>query len=268
MSILETSALQDLATDKDNPIMTMRVVTAPDGTQTVDVVTKAGMQAAGAHLEVSEKQKIAVDISPEMVAGLEKALENSPVGNTAQTAALEKSVQDPAAKVMSVQPAPAVRIHPIDAEKAIYSVELNPAMATQKVMEQLDALATAQEFGTQSPQVVAKIKDAIYQARPDLQPQVQAHVAPEANAAQVDAQMGERIVATSSGSQIQAGKGEAQTESAAPVALAMAQESYSNEGILPHATSSGSQTDGAGQQVHAAHRQGMVATTPHAMERA
>ncbi len=248
MGILETSSLQDVVTalGTDNPVMTVRITKDPAGNEQIDVVTKQGMESAaaqgGAHLEVSGKQKLALDIPAETIAGLEQALENSPVGNTAQTAAFEQLLQQPLAVSAPAVPTAstdqAIVIQPIDAEKAIYSVQLNPELVNQKVLDQLDALAASEAFGPQSLQVVGKIKEAIAPLRPDLASLQQA-ASLQGNAAQFDAQgEGTKIVPTSASSKISENRSDAQMEGMAPIASA--QESYMNEGSFARANASGS----------------------------
>ena len=282
MSEYISSNLQDIMDSlESNPIMTVKVTKSPDGTEQIDIVTQKGLEMAGGvsgvHVEATSKEKVAVDIPPQVLAGLEQAFANSPVGNTEQTAALEQLLQQPltaspAAPVLGQATDQAVVIHPVqsnDPEKPfLYNVQLNPALVNEKVLLQLDALAAEQVL---EQQVVDKIKEAIYQERPDLAPQVRGNALME-NAAQFDAQ-GEgmaKIVPTSSGSKERESIGERQIEGMLPVASA--QESYLNDGNpFAHANASGSaqisQQTEQGRQVNNASSHGRVIAEAQAIAR-
>jgi hypothetical protein len=286
MSTLQTSTVQDAiaALPEGNPIMTVRIDHDANGKSIVDIVTKAGLDAQlksqGVHVEarVEEKEKVAVDVGSDVVAALEKALENSPQGKTPQAAMLERAVNAPDATpaAPSTTPAqkPAMVIRAIDPEKAVYGLELDPANMNAKVLEQLKELASAQAFGEQTPAVVAKIEDAVYQARPDLKPQQQQTEAAQqaSNVAQSDAQ-GEvqRVVANSTGSQARTDTQQQTGAEAAPqkvtpaaTAIPMAQTSAQGEVKIP-AAALGASLDEVGGRISSATSQGRVSEKQNAL---
>jgi hypothetical protein len=256
MSILETSTVQDAmsALPESNPVMTVRVTKGMDGIEQVDIVTKAGLETqlkeGGVHVEAR------ADVGSDVVQALEKALANNPTGQNAQTAMLERASNVPTAQ--KATPAseaphtegekPAMVIRPIDPEKAVYGLEFDPANLNSKVLQQLKELESAQAFGAQTPAVIAKIEDAIYQARPDLKPQQQQpETSQNPNVAQTDAQ-GEvqKVVANSTGTQArtdaqQQASGSESTKVTATT-IPMAQTNQQGEVTLRNAVEGSSQS--------------------------